>query len=251
MLTVEQLSVKIEDKYLIKDISFDIQENEMLMVIGPNGAGKTTLIKAMMQSIQHTGKTYLNGEDVAYISAAARARHIGVLTQTHSQQFAFTGYEVVSLGRYAYQKSMFAKLGIEDEEKIQEAFRLTGTEHLKDRSVMTLSGGELQRIFLAAIFAQDPKILILDEPTNHLDIQYQIGVFDTLREWVKGEGRSVIAVVHDLNVVYTYGAKALLLHKGERFAYGDVETVLSRENLKAVYEVDVAEWMQKLLKHWK
>ena len=251
MLNVENLTVKIENKTLLKDISFEMKENDILMVIGPNGAGKTTLIKAIMQNVRHEGKSYLNGKDIAKISSVELARQIGVLSQNNSQYFSFTCREVVSLGRYAYQKSMFSKPGKFDEQKIHEAFQLTGTEHLKDRSIMTLSGGELQRIFLAAIFAQDPKILILDEPTNHLDIQYQIGIFDTLKEWVKGEGRSVIAVVHDLNIVYSYGSKALLLHNGGAYAYGGVEEVLNRENLKVVYEVDVAEWMQNLLKHWK
>ncbi len=251
MLKAEKLTVKIENKYLIKDVSFEVIANEMLMVIGPNGAGKTTLIKAIMQNVPHEGSAFLDGRDIAKIPPRELATKIGVLTQNNTQHFSFTCREVVGLGRYAYQKGMFPKLGRLDEEKISEAFRMTGTEHLKDRSIMTLSGGELQRIFLAAIFAQDPKILILDEPTNHLDIQYQIGIFDTLKEWVKGDGRSVIAVVHDLNIVYSYGAKALLLHRGEAYAYGDVEDVLNRENLKAVYEVDVAEWMQNLLRHWK
>jgi len=251
MLKAENLTVRIENKHLLKDVSFEMKENETLMVIGPNGAGKTTLIKAIMQSVPHEGKAFLDGKDIATIPSRELAREIGVLTQNSSQQFSFTGYEVVCLGRYAHHKGLFSKLDALDEAKIAEAFRMTGTEHLRDRSITTLSGGELQRIFLAAVFAQDPKILILDEPTNHLDIQYQIGIFDTLREWVKGEGRSVIAVVHDLNIVYTYGAKALLLNRGEVCAYGGVEDVLNRENLKAVYEVDVAEWMQNLLRHWK
>jgi iron complex transport system ATP-binding protein len=251
MLKIDNVSVKIENKYLIKDISFEMKENEIMMVIGPNGAGKTTLIKAIMKNIKHSGNVLLSGKDIAEFSSSELARKIGVLTQKHTQQFSFTVYEVVSLGRYAHQNGLFSKLTRDDEEKISEALRLTGTEHLKDSSVLTLSGGELQRIFLAAAFAQDPKILILDEPTNHLDLQYQIGIFDTLKEWVKGEGRSVIAVVHDLNLVYTYGSRALLLHNGSVYAYGTVEDVLSRENLREVYEVDVAEWMQNLLKHWQ
>ena len=251
MLKVEKLTAIIDNKVIIKDISFEIKDNEILMVIGPNGAGKTTLIKAIMENIKHTGKAWLNGKDISKISSLELAKQIGVLTQSHSQQYSFTVYEVVSLGRYAHQKGMFSKLSNLDEEKINEALKVTGTQHLRDRSVLTLSGGELQRIFLASVFAQDPKMLILDEPANHLDLQYQIGIFDTLKEWVKGEGRSVIAVVHDLNVVYSYGSKALLLNKGETFAYGGAEEVLKRENLKEVYEVDVAEWMQNLLKHWQ
>lgn len=250
MLKVDKMSVTINQKSIIKDISFDISDNEILMVIGPNGAGKTTLIKAIMQNIKHSGTAYLNGKDIAKITPLQIAKQIGVLTQKHSQQFSFTVYEVVSLGRYAHQSGMFSRMSSEDYEKIESALKLTGTSHLRDRSVLTLSGGELQRIFLASVFAQDPKLLILDEPTNHLDLQYQIGIFDTLKDWVKGEGRSVIAVVHDLNVVYTYGTKALLMHNGLVHSYGNVEAVLDRENLKEVYEVDVAQWMQNLLKHW-
>lgn len=250
MLKVENLSVAIGGKYLINNISFELGENEILTVIGPNGAGKTTLIRAIMQSVKHGGRAVLNGIDIAKIPTVELAKQIGVLTQKSTQYFSFTVNEVVSLGRYAHQKGMFSDLSETDKQKINEALRLTGTEHLKDRSVLTLSGGELQRIFLASVFAQDPKILILDEPTNHLDLQYQIGIFDTLKEWVKGEGRSVIAVIHDLNAVYSYGDKALLLSKGEMFAYGRVKDVMTRQNLKEVYEVDVAEWMQKLLEHW-
>jgi len=250
MLQVENLTVKIENKYLLKNISFHLKENEILMVIGPNGSGKTTLIKAIMQNIKHTGNAYLNGKDIAEISTAERARQVGVLTQNHAPQFSFTVNEVVSLGRYAHQKGVFDKLSKTDEKKINEALTLTGTDHLKNRSILTLSGGELQRVFLAAVFAQDPKILILDEPTNHLDFKYQKEIFETLKEWVKGEGRAVISVVHDLNMVYTYGSRALLLRNGEIYSYGIVEEVLSRENLEDVYEVDVVEWMQNLLKYW-
>ena len=251
MLKVDQMSVCINQRDIIHDISFEVSEHEILMVIGPNGAGKTTLIKAMMQNTKHTGTAYLNGINIENISPKEIAKQIGVLTQTHSQQFSFSVYEVVCLGRYAHQTGIFSNMSREDYDMVDDALKLTGTYDLKDRSVLTLSGGELQRIFLASVFAQDPKILILDEPTNHLDLQYQIGIFDTLKEWVKGEGRSVIAVVHDLNVVYSYGTKALLLNKGLVYAYGNVDQVLNRDNLKKVYEVDVALWMQNLLKHWK
>lgn len=251
MLKIDKISVTINHTDIIKDISFELFDNEILMIIGPNGAGKTTLIKAIMNSIRHSGGAYLNGKDIAKISSKDLAKQIGVLTQRNSQQFSFSVYEVVSLGRYAHQKGMFSAQSKEDKEKIDHALNLTGIYDLKDRSVLTLSGGELQRVFLSAVFAQDPKLLILDEPANHLDLQYQIGIFETIREWVKQEGRSAIAVVHDLNVVYNYGTKALLMHKGMVYDYGAVEDVLKRENLKAVYNVDVAEWMQNLLRHWK
>lgn len=251
MLKVDRLSVRLNRQDIVRDISFEIGEHEILMVIGPNGAGKTTLIRAIMNNVRHMGAACLDGRDIAQFSSRELARRVGVLTQIHSQQFSFTVYDVVCLGRYAHRTGMFSGISAEDFKKVDDALKLTGTYDLKDRSVLTLSGGELQRIFLASVFAQDPKLLILDEPTNHLDLQYQIGIFNTLREWVKGEERAVVAVVHDLNIVYTYGTKALLMDHGKTYAYGTVEEVLSRENLKKVYEVDVALWMRNLLKHWE
>ena len=127
---------------------------------------------------------------------------------------------------------------------------LTGIQDLVEQSVLTLSGGELQRVFLAQLFAQDPKLLILDEPTNHLDLQYQIVIFDIISEWVKEKGRAVISVVHDLNLVYSYGTRAILMENGRIYSRGNVKDVLTRDNLKSVYKVDVAQWMQSLLKNW-
>ena len=251
MLRVDKMSVIINQKYIIKDVAFDMSENELLMITGPNGAGKTTLIRAIMHNIKHSGAAHLNDVNIAEISSVNLAKLVGVLTQKHNPQFSFSVREVVALGRYAHKKGIFGKMSDEDNEKIENALMLTGIYNFRDRSVLNLSGGELQRVFLAQVFAQDPKILILDEPTNHLDLQYQISIFDTIKEWVKGEGRSVIAVVHDLNIVYTYGTKALLMNEGRIYSYGDVEDVLKRENLKKVYEVDVAQWMQNLLKHWQ
>lgn len=250
MLQVDKLGLCIKGKQILHDVSFKIGENEMLMVIGPNGAGKTSLIRAVMQYEKHSGAAYLDGADMSRISAKTMARQVGVLIQQHSQQFNYTVEEVVKLGRYAYSGGLFSGSDKGGQEKIDEALRLTGTEQLKERSVMTLSGGELQRVFLAAAFAQAPRLLILDEPTNHLDLKYQIKLFDMLREWVKGERRTVIAVVHDLNITYTYGTKALLMKNGYVHSFGDVQEVLNRENLKMVYDVDVCQWMQNLLKHW-
>ncbi len=250
MLKVENISVKIAGNQILSDISFEIEEGDILMVIGPNGAGKTTLIKAIMNTVKHTGKAELKGKEVSKISPLALARQIGVLTQKNAQLFPYTVEEVVSLGRYAHQTGILGSLSPLDKEKIEESMNLTDIAHLKDRSILTLSGGELQRVFLAAVFAQDPDLLILDEPTNHLDLQYQISIFDTIRQWVKRENRGVIAVVHDLNCAFNYGTKALILNEGKVEAFGQVRDVLNRETLKRVYKVDVAQWMQTLLNYW-
>jgi len=250
MLKAENINVMVDNKKIVDDVSFEIDEHDILMVIGPNGAGKTTLIRAVMGIVPHSGKVYLNDTDIRRLKPRILAQKIGVLTQKHQPQFAHTVYEVVSLGRYAYKNGFFRNLTDEDKEKIREAILLTGIQDLVEQSVLTLSGGELQRVFLAQLFAQDPQILILDEPTNHLDLQYQITIFDIISEWVKEKGRAVISVVHDLNLVYSYGTRAILMENGKINSQGNIRDVLTRENLKSVYKVDVVQWMQSLLRNW-
>jgi iron complex transport system ATP-binding protein len=250
MLTISNVSVSLDNKKIVDNVSFELKENDLATIIGPNGAGKTTLIKAIMGVLPYEGNILLEGKPLSALKPRQLARRIGVLTQKHQPQFEHTVYDVVSMGRYAYVEGFLGRLGQKDREKIEEALYLTGTENLKHQSVLTLSGGELQRVFLAQLFAQDPQILILDEPTNHLDLKYQIALFDMIKEWSMKKGRAVLAVVHDLNMVYTYASKALLMDGGRTHAQGAVKEVLSRENLKSVYKVDVAEWMQNLLHHW-
>lgn len=251
LLEIKGISVRIKDRKIVDSISFKVDEHDIYMVMGPNGAGKTTLFKAIMGIMPHKGKVFLDGIDIETFKPKELAKKIGVLSQKHQPQFAHSVYDVVSLGRYAYQGGIFRRLSEKDKEKIEEALVLTGIEDIRDQSVLTLSGGELQRTFLAQLFAQDPQILILDEPASHLDLQYQIAVFDLLVKWVREKKRAVIASVHDLNTVYSYGTKALLMNRGKVHSEGAVDEVLKRENLKSVYNVDVAEWMKNLLKHWE
>lgn len=250
MLEVDNLTVKIEGKKIVDNVSFVLKEHDIFIVMGPNGAGKTTLFKAIMGVISHEGKVQLDKSDIKTFSTKELAKRIGVLTQKHQPRFAHSVYDVVSLGRYAYRKGLFTSLDKNDKKKIDDALKLTGIDDIKDQSVLTLSGGELQRTFLAQLFAQEPKILILDEPTNHLDLQYQIAIFDIIREWTKKENRAVLAAVHDLNTAYSYGNRALLMNEGKVHVQGLVNQVLNRENLKAVYKVDVVDWMKSLLRYW-
>lgn len=251
MLDIRNVSVRIDNRLIVDDVSFSVFKNDFLMLIGPNGAGKSTLIKAIMQVYAYSGCIYLEGSDISGFNPKTIATRVGVLAQTHQPQFQYKVYDLVSLGRYAYQRSLFGVLGKDDKKKIEEALVVTGMEKMAYQSVLTLSGGELQRVYLAQLLAQDPHIMILDEPATHLDIKYQITLFEIIREWAKSKGKAVMAVVHDLNTVYSYGTKALLMHEGKVYKWGETSDVLTRENLKAVYTVDVAQWMQDLMKHWE
>lgn len=174
-----------------------------------------------------------------------------MLTQNHIVGYSFTVEEVVKLGRYAYSPGIFSMASDEDEKMIDKAIAMTGLEPFKKQSVTTLSGGELQRTFLAQIFAQDPKLLLLDEPTNHLDPVFQRLTFELIQKWIENTGRAVVSVVHDLSLALSYGTDALLMHKGKLVSYGKINDVLTRENLKKVYSMDVYGWMKELLLQWK
>ncbi len=250
MLSVRNLTVRYGSLAVLNDVSFSLDEGQWLMVAGPNGAGKSTLVHAISQGASYQGEVRYGKKNVKRMRPAQLAREMGVLSQNHQVGYAFTVEEIVNMGRYAHQKG---RLSFSDEngaQRVQEALEMTGMLPYKHQSVMTLSGGELQRTFLAQIFAQDPNLLLLDEPTNHLDLNYQKQMFELVQAWLKTPGRAVISVVHDLSLAKAYGTHALLLHKGRQAAYGQSAEVLTRENLQSVYAMDVQAWMQALLSQW-
>lgn len=250
MLDVNRLTVRHGSLTVLSEVSFTLKEGEWLMVAGPNGAGKSTLVNAIAQGLPYQGLVRFGGQDVRHMRPVQIARLLGVLSQSHQVGYAFTVREVVNLGRYAYQKSRLSFTDDLAEEMVHKALEMTGMTPFSDQSVMTLSGGELQRTFLAQIFAQDPQIILLDEPANHLDLAYQKQTFELIGKWLKTKGKSALSVVHDISIARAFGTHALLLHKGRPVAYGNNKDVLCRENLQAVYGMDVQGWMHEMLSHW-
>ncbi len=251
MLEVKNMFVRYGDTLIVNDVSFSLGENQWLMLVGPNGAGKSTVVGAVSKLVPYEGEALINGKDVRKIKNSEFARFAAVLSQYHYVSYAFTVREVVNLGRYSHAKGFFSQKDDDRERKVDEALEMTGMSALADKSVLNLSGGELQRVFLAQIFAQDPKLLILDEPTNHLDLIYQKQIFELIAEWVKNPGRAVISVVHDLSLAKAFGTHALLMNKGKAEAYGKIEEVLKRELLCEVYRLDVYDWMEKMHSQWR
>ena len=250
MLKVENLSVAYGELTILNGVSFDLAPGEWLMIVGPNGAGKSTLINAVTGGVPAKGNVFFEGRDARTMKAHELARGIGVLAQNHFVGYAFSVEEVVRLGRYAYAPTIFSRHSGE-EQAVRAALEQTGLYELRHQSVLTLSGGELQRTFLAQTFCQDPRLLLLDEPTNHLDLVYQKQVFELIQKWLKQEGRAVISVVHDLSLARAYGTRALLLDHGRVMADGPMEKVFSDEVLNRVYGMDVRDWMIRMLAQWK
>lgn len=250
LLEVKNLGVRYGSRVVVENVSFTLSEGQWLMLVGPNGAGKSTIVNAISQGAAYTGSVCYQGRDIKRMKATELARNMGILTQHHAVGYSFTVGEVVRLGRYAYAPGIFSDKSNADEEKVAQALEMTGLMDLVGQSVLTLSGGELQRTFLAQLFAQDPRILILDEPTNHLDLVYQKQIFALIRDWLQGSGRAVISVVHDLSLARAYGTHALLLDQSRAVAYGTMQQVFTAENLNRAYKMDVGSWMRSMLGQW-
>ncbi len=251
MLEVKNLSVRYGSLTIVEDVSFSVAPGEWLMIVGPNGAGKSTLLNAISQAVPYTGDVRFDGQDVSKMKPAKRARAMGMLAQSHAGGYSFTVGEIVRLGRYAYAPGVFARRDGTDEAHVQQALEITGMSPLVHQAANTLSGGELQRAFLAQLFAQDPRLLMLDEPSNHLDLVYQKQVFGLIGAWLHETGRAVVSVVHDLSLARIYGTRALLLERGKVASLDETPKALSRENLERVYHMDVYAWMRGLLSGWE
>jgi iron complex transport system ATP-binding protein len=249
MLEVKTLSAAYGGVRVLKDASFSLHSGEWLMVTGPNGAGKSTLLEALMQGVPYTGDILFEGQDLKTMKPRQRALKMGLLSQRADAGYAFTVEEVVRLGRYAYHDAL-SGFDTADEQAVALALRETGTEALRRKPVDQISGGELQRAFLAQLFAQNPKILLLDEPSSHLDLAFQKQILTLIQAWLSQGGRAVISVVHDLAVVRRFGTRVLLLDNGDIKADDVPERALSPALLKTVYGMDVDAWMRDLYGGW-
>lgn len=250
MLEIKNLSVAYGSKKVLDQVSFNVEPGQWMMILGPNGSGKSTTVNAISGGISYTGDILLNGKNIRDYKRKDLASRVGILMQKHYVGYGFTVEEVVRLGRYAHKPGLFSSEKDQSEELVEKALQLTGMDQYRSQSIMTLSGGELQRTFLAQLFAQDPEIMILDEPTNHLDLVYQKQVFGLINSWREKTGGTVLSVVHDLSLAKLYGSHGILLNHGRTVGYGEIRKVLKAELLNEVYAMDVYEWMGQLYKQW-
>lgn len=250
MLEVKNLYTGYDKKEIIKNINFKIKRGENLCIVGPNGCGKSTLLKSIANIIEYKGNIKIDGKEVNNLSRLELAKKIGLMSQITQMYFPYTVYDTVSLGRYAYSKGAFATLSSEDDEIIIDSMEKVGIYKLKDKMITELSGGQLQRVFLARVFAQNPDVILLDEPTNHLDFKHQIELLENLNEWVKQNNKIVVGVLHDLNLVQYFADNVLILKDGKEVDYGLPQDVLKGSTLNKVYGMDIKNFMIDILQKW-
>lgn len=232
-LSVDRLSVELDGHKILEDVSFTVNEGQWVGILGPNGAGKTTLLRAIGSHIPFDGSIRLGGRPVDQMSAQARARGLAFVRQAQTLTFDFTVEEFVLLGR-APHRGWLQAYRRSDRVRVREALAQVDLEGFESRSVLSLSGGEMQRVFLAQALVQETNALLLDEPTAHLDVHYQFSFMDQVEEQ-KDEGRLVLAVVHDLELAARYADRLLLLDGGRLRADGPPASVLTPGRIAEVF----------------
>jgi iron complex transport system ATP-binding protein len=237
-LSINNVSFNYDSKVL-DDVTFTVESGSFLGIIGPNGSGKTTLLKIISKILKPSaGAVFISGNDVNSLSTKEVARKVGVVSQ-ESAAYPFMVFEVVLMGRTPHL-GRFQKESENDFEIVENAMKLTETWKFKDKLITELSGGEKQKVVIARALAQEPEVLLLDEPTSHLDINHQIAILDLVKELCTGRNITVVSVFHDLNMAAKYCDSLILLNEGKIIIAGAPEVVLTHENIKKVFGIEVS-----------
>ena len=244
-IEVKNLTLSYGRNVVVRDISFTLEPGSMTGLVGPNGCGKSTIIKAISRVMAPvSGHVAFNGRDVSHIPHMEMARLVGVMPQIPLLPSNFTAFEVVLMGRNPHL-GLFQYEGWHDMEIARDAMEKTRTQHLSNRRIGELSGGEIQSVVIARVLAQQTEGILLDEPTSNLDIGRQIEVLDLRKEMCRGRGLTVGVALHDLNLAVQYCDRLFLLHDGAIKAEGTPAQVVTQENISevygagsAVYEID-------------
>lgn len=238
VVSVTDVDVKIGTVEILHKISANAGQGILVGIIGPNGSGKSTLIHCMSRTLHpSTGKIRIMGKEIENYSRKNLAMMLGVVPQESMRTFDFSVDDIVMMGRYPYQK-LLRPPESHDREACQKAMALTGISHLSGRSILTLSGGEWQRVLIARALAQETPLLLLDEPISQLDINHQIEILSVLQSLTR-QGSTVICVIHDLNLASQYCDEIIMLDQGTVYATGTPHKVMTQENIRAVFGLDV------------
>jgi iron complex transport system ATP-binding protein len=237
LLSVDDLGVALDGRQILNGIHFSVQSGDWVGIIGPNGSGKTTLLRALNGFLQISGNVLLKGNDVRRWNRREMARTISLVRQTHTLTFDFSVEELVAMGRTPY-KDWLEGPNEEDNAAVREALAQVNLEGFQQRNVLSLSGGELQRVFLAQTLVQDTELVLLDEPTTHLDVYQQYEFLEHVRE-LAVEGRAIVSVFHDLEQAARYSNKLLVLSDGSQAAFAPPEDILTPEMIASVFNMSV------------
>jgi iron complex transport system ATP-binding protein len=223
---------------VVDGVTLAVGRGDLVGILGPNGSGKTTLLRLLSGTRAPTsGRVLLDGTVMARISRRDIARRLAVVPQETELAFEYTALEIVLMGRHAHL-GLFEVEGPRDYALARESLAATGTAHLEDREFHTLSGGEKQRVVIAAALAQASDVLLLDEPTASLDLGYQLDIATLLSTLNRDRGVTMAISTHDLNLAASICRSLVLMRHGRVIASGPTEDVLTPDHVRALYDVD-------------
>jgi iron-chelate-transporting ATPase len=235
----DDLVLGYRDRTVVHGASLTLRPGRVTALIGPNGSGKSTLLRSLARLHPLAGgRIRLDEQDAAPLSGREFARRVTMLSQSRPHPSGLTVRDVVTFGRHPH-RARFSGLGADDRAAVAHAVDVTGLLAMADRPVDELSGGELQRVWLASCLAQQTDVLLLDEPTNHLDLRYQVEILDLVRELADRHGTALGVVLHDLNHAACVADELVLLQHGRVRAAGEPGQVLVDDVLTEVYEIPV------------
>jgi len=235
---VNNLNCILNGNNILNNINLSFEKGKFYSIVGPNGSGKTTLLKNILKLIEVDKKTvFIDKNDVTSLTSNELSKLVSYVPQNTNIEFNFSVLDIVMMGRNPYLKR-FQSESKKDYEIAEEAMKITNILDLKDRGINTLSGGERQRVIIARALAQSTDIILLDEPISQLDIHHQINLMKLLKELTEKMNITVITVIHDLNYAIQYSDYLVFLDKGKVFNCGYPEEVITKENLKKVYNMD-------------
>lgn len=238
MLKVSDLVFAYSSVKILDRVSLELEKSEVLGVIGPNGTGKSTLIRCMNRVLRPQGGTItLDSVDIREMTRVEIARRMGYVPQASKNSFPATVFDTILMGRRPHGGWRSSS---SDVKKALVMLKLVGLEDLAMRDFAELSGGQQQKVVLARALVQEADVLLLDEPTSNLDVRQQLETMEIIRRLAKERGISAVMAVHDLNLAARYADRILMLKDGRVFDAGDPFSVLTAENIKAVYGVEAA-----------
>lgn len=236
--SAKNLTLGYGDYIVLKDINVTIPKNKITILVGSNGCGKSTLLKTMSRLLKpFAGKVVLGDEDIFSKPNKEVAKKLSILTQSPTAPSDLTVFNLVKQGRYPYQ-SWFNQWSKEDEKIVEYALEKTGISDIKDKKLSDLSGGQKQRAWIAMTLAQQTDIILLDEPTNHLDIKYKIEVLDLLKKLNEKENRTIVIVLHDINLACRYADHIIAIKDGKVYGEGKPEEIISEALIKEVFQIN-------------
>lgn len=236
-IDVRDLTLAYGNVKVLDTLSLPVERGKITVLAGPNGCGKSTLLRAIRRlHAANSGHILLDEMDISRLKSRELARRIGLLAQSPSAPEDMTVEELVRLGRYPYQ-SMLKPWGKDDTRAVEAALAGTGVVQLRARRLGSLSGGQLQRAWIAMVLAQETDVICFDEPINHLDMAHQIECLDFVRALNVEHGRTVVLVLHDLNLAARYADKLVFVKEGAVVASGAPQELMTEALIEAVFGV--------------